>query len=139
MPDETFIETGNAGPFLKPFSRKESIDKGNEGKKLVRATKTISPTRNTGAMISPPIEDAVMYIETNDKPFGGNVFISHEKTDIIQFSNITFFYFDIKTHLVILNQSDDFKFKYSYLRGNGIQNIELRRILITALHQQIGL
>ena len=69
MPDETIIETGNAGPFLKPLSRKESIDKGNEGKKIVRATKTISPTENTGAMILPPIGDAVMYIETSGKPF----------------------------------------------------------------------
>ena len=34
-----------------------------------------------------------MYIETSSNSYGNNVFVSFERTDIIQFTNITFYYY----------------------------------------------
>ena len=39
-----------------------------------------------------PIGDSFMYIGTSGRNFGENVFCSWERTDIIQISNITFYY-----------------------------------------------
>ena len=58
-----------------------------------------------------------MYIETSTNNYGENVFVSIERTDIIQISNITFYYnrFSILTN-------DDIKsmgqFKIQLLLGN---------------------
>ena len=41
---------------------------------------------------SPPIGNSFMYIETSSNNHGKNVFVSFERTDIIQISNITFYY-----------------------------------------------
>ena len=57
-----------------------------------RATKTNSPTANTGATSLPPIGDSFMYIETRGIKFGSNVTVSFERTYTIQISNITFYY-----------------------------------------------
>ena len=59
---------------------------------FIKSTKTSSPTPDTGASTLPPIGTSYMYIETSSNNHGSNVFVSWERTDIIQISNITFYY-----------------------------------------------
>ena len=59
---------------------------------FIRSTKTNSPTGNSGATNLPPRGDSFMYIETSSNNHGYNVYFSFERTDIIQISNITFYY-----------------------------------------------
>ena len=60
---------------------------------FIKSTKTNSPTGNSGATIVPQIGDSFMYIETSSNNHGHErVFVSGERTDTIQISNITFFY-----------------------------------------------
>ena len=69
-------------------------DKNNNGKiqNFIRSFKTNSPTDDSGATSLPPIGDSFMYIETSSDNNGENVFVSFKRTDIIQISNITFYY-----------------------------------------------
>ena len=69
-------------------------DKNNNGKIQIflRSRKTDSPTGNSGAVNLPPIGDSFMYIETSSNKYGNNVFVSFERTDIIQITNISFYY-----------------------------------------------
>ena len=60
---------------------------------FLKSTKTNSPTGHSGAIALPPIGTAFMYIETSSNNYGNNnVFVSWERKDIIQISNITFYY-----------------------------------------------
>ena len=59
---------------------------------FIKSTKTNSPTGFSGAEFLPPIGSSFMYIETSSNNHGLNVFVSWERTDIIQISNITFYY-----------------------------------------------
>ena len=59
---------------------------------FIRSTKTSTPTGNSGAIVTPPIGDSFMYIETSGNNFGPNVICSWERIDIIRISNITFYY-----------------------------------------------
>ena len=59
---------------------------------MIRSTKTTSPTGNSGAIVTPPIGDSFMYIETSGNNFGPNIHCSWERIDIIQISIITFYY-----------------------------------------------
>ena len=63
------------------------------GKKsnLIKTTKTNSPTSPSGATSIPRIGDGFMYNETSSNNHGNNVFVSFERTDIIQI-NITFYF-----------------------------------------------
>ena len=94
MTDTTIIKTGNSGGYLLPSWRIFCNDKNNNGKitNFVRATKTNSPTGDSGATSLPPIGNDFMYIETSSNNHGNNVFVSIERTDIIQITNITFYY-----------------------------------------------
>ena len=70
-------------------------DKNNNGKisNFIKSTKTNSPTGGSGATSLPPIGTAFMYIETSGGNYGtDNIFCRIERTDIIQISNITFYY-----------------------------------------------
>ena len=69
-------------------------DKNNNGKiqNLTKSTKTNSPTGDSGATSLSIIGDAFMYIESSSNNHGNNVFVSWERIDIIQISNITFYY-----------------------------------------------
>ena len=58
----------------------------------MKSTKTNNPTGFSGATSLPPIGNNYMYIETSSNNHGNNVFVSFERTDIIQISNITFHY-----------------------------------------------
>ena len=59
---------------------------------FIKSTKTSSPTPDTGASTLPPIGTSYMYIETSSNNHGDKVFVSWERTDIIQITNITFYY-----------------------------------------------
>ena len=95
LTDTTIIKLVNSGSYLLPLWRIFCNDKNNNGKitNFVRATKTNSPTGHSGATNTPPIGNAFMYIETSGNISDNeNVFISWERTDIIQITNITFYY-----------------------------------------------
>ena len=47
---------------------------------------------NTSATISSPVGDAFMHNETSGTNFGSNVFVSFERTETIQISNVMFCY-----------------------------------------------
>ena len=59
---------------------------------LVKSTKTNSPTGNFGPPNLHPIGDAIMYTETSGNNCGPNVFCSMERFDVLQKSNITFYW-----------------------------------------------
>ena len=84
--DTIFIETPNSGGYLLQNWVIKYNDTNNNGKKsnLIRSTKTNSPTALIG--------DSFMYVETSSNFHGYNVFVSFERTESIQISNITFNY-----------------------------------------------
>ena len=60
---------------------------------FIKSTKTNPPTPDTGANSLPPIGNTFMYIETSSNNYGHErVFVSFERTDIIQITNISFYY-----------------------------------------------
>ena len=90
------MKSGNTGGYLLPYWKITCNDKNNNGKiqNLIKSTKTNSPTGDSGATVLPPIGGAFMYIETSSSNHGQNrVFVSWERTDIIQITNITFYYY----------------------------------------------
>ena len=94
LPDTTIIKHGN-GSYLLPRWKVVCNDKNNTGvtTNFIRATKTNSPTNHSGATSLPPVGTAFLYIETSSNNHGHErVFVSWERTDIIQVSNITFYY-----------------------------------------------
>ena len=84
----------NSGGYLLSGWKILCNDRINIGRiqDFVRATGTNSPTANSGANNTPPIGDSFMYIETSGNNFGPSVHCSWERIDIIQISNITFYY-----------------------------------------------
>ena len=94
LTDTTIIKFPNNGDSSLPTWRFFCNDRNYNGniQNFIRSTKTNSPTSNSGATIQPPIGDSFMYIETSSNNFGPNVFCSWERVDIIQISNITFYY-----------------------------------------------
>ena len=66
----------------------------NNGKiqNFIKSRKTNSPTLDSGATASPPIDSSFMYIETSSGNHGKNVFCSFERADIIQITSITLYY-----------------------------------------------
>ena len=59
---------------------------------FVKSTKTTSSTDNSGADSLPPIGNAFMYIETSSNNHGNYTHVTWERTDIIQITNISFYY-----------------------------------------------
>ena len=92
--DTTIIKYPNTGGYLLQNWIIKCNDKNNNGKiqNFIKSTKTNSPTGYSGATILPPIGNSFMYIETSSNNHGNNVFVSSERTDIIQISNITLYY-----------------------------------------------
>ena len=71
-------------------NKKNNVSKVGD---FIKSTKTSSPTGHSGARNSPPIGNSFLYIETSSNNHGHErVFVSWERTDIIQISNITFYY-----------------------------------------------
>ena len=84
----------NSGGYLLQNWVIECNDKNNNGKteNSMKSTKTSSPTQDSGATTMPPIGNSFMYLETNGNNHEDNVFVSWERTDFIQNTNITFYY-----------------------------------------------
>ena len=81
----------NTGGYLLQNWIIKCNDENNNGKiqNFIESTKTNSPTGYSGATILPPIGNSFMNINTSSNNHGNNVFVSFERTDIIQISNIT--------------------------------------------------
>ena len=95
LTDTTVMKAGNTGGYLLQNWNIKCNDKNNNGKisNFITSTKSNSPTGGSGATSIPAIGTAFMYIETSGRNYGtDNIFCSIERTDIIQISNITFFY-----------------------------------------------
>ena len=94
LTDITTVKSGKIGGYLLPYWKIICNDKHNNGKitNFINSTITNSPTPDSGAMSLPPIGTAFMYIETSSGNHGDNIFCSFERTDIIQITNITFYY-----------------------------------------------
>ena len=92
--DTTLIKYPNTNGYLLQNWVIKSNDINNNGKIQIfkRSTKTNTPTPDTGSTILPPIGNSFMYIETSSNNHGANVFCSFKRTDIIQTTNITFYY-----------------------------------------------
>ena len=92
LTDTTTMKAGNTGVYLLLYWKNVCNDKNNSGKiqNFNKSTKTNSPTGNSGATSLPPLVSAFMYIETGSNNHGSNVFVSCERTYIIQITNITF-------------------------------------------------
>ena len=94
LTDTTIMKSGNSGGYLLQNWNIKCNDKNGNGKiaNFIKSTKTHSPSSNSGAEGLPPIGNAFMYIESSGANSGDNVFVSFERTDIIQITNITFYY-----------------------------------------------
>ena len=95
LTDITPIRVGISGLFVLNNWRIVCNDVNNNGNlnRFIRTTRTTSPTADSGASSLPPIGVAFMYIETSGGFSGSdNIFASWERTDIIQITNITFYY-----------------------------------------------
>ena len=89
------MKAGNTDGYLLPYWKIICNDKYNNGKiqNFIKSTKTNNPTSDSGATSLPPIGSAFMYRETSSSNHGHNrVFVSWERTDVIQITNITFYY-----------------------------------------------
>ena len=69
-------------------------DTNNNSKKqnFEKSTKTNSPTSPSEATRLSPIGDSFTYIESSPSIHGNNVFVSFERTNFIQITNLTFYY-----------------------------------------------
>ena len=93
--DMAEIKYPNIGSDLLQKWNIKCNNKNNKSKvgDFIKSTKTNSPTGYSGAKSLPPIGESFMYIETSSNNYGHErVFVSWERTDIIQISNITFYY-----------------------------------------------
>ena len=88
------MKTGNTGGYLLRYWKTICNDKSNIGKipNFIKSTKTKSPTGDSGAKALPLFGDAFMYLETSSDSHGDNVFVSWERIDTIQITNVTFCY-----------------------------------------------
>ena len=94
LTDTTVIKAGNSGGYLLQNWSKKCNDRNSNGKisAFIKSTKTKSPSDDSGAVSLPPIGNAFLYIETSSNNNGNNVFVTFTRTDIIQITNITFYY-----------------------------------------------
>ena len=92
--DTTEMRYPNIGSDLLQKWNIKCNNKNNQStiNDFIKATKTNSPTGSSGATFLLPIGNSFMYLETSSNNHGNNVFVSWERTDIIQINNITFNY-----------------------------------------------
>ena len=94
IPDVTGIKYPNTGSDLLQKWNIYCNNKNNQSKinDFIKSTKTNSPSSNSGPESLPPIGTSFMYIETSSNNHGNDVFVNWERTDIIQITNISFYY-----------------------------------------------
>ena len=92
--DTTEIKFPNEGKYLlqKWNIIYSDINGNSKLNNILKSTKTTSPTAQSGATSLLPIGKSFMYIEMSSGSHGSNVFVSFERTDIVQITNITFYY-----------------------------------------------
>ena len=92
--DITEIKFPNSGDALLQKWKIYCNNKNNQSRisDFIKSTKSNSPSSYSGATSLPPIGNSFLYIETSSNNHGANVFVSWERTDIIQISNITFYF-----------------------------------------------
>ena len=92
--DITEIKYPNSGDALLQKWKIYCNNKNNQSRisDFIKSTKTNSPSSYSGATSLPPIGNSFLYIDTSSNNHGANVFVSWERTDIIQISNITFYF-----------------------------------------------
>ena len=93
--DTTEMRFSNIGSDLLHKWNIKCNNINNESRKtdFIKSTQTNSPTGHFGATNLPPIGKSFMYIETSSNNQGHEiVFVSFERTDIIQITNITFYH-----------------------------------------------
>ena len=92
--DTTEIRYPNIGSDLLQKWSIKCNNKNNQSilSDFIKSTRTNSPTGNSGATILPPVGNAFMYIETSSNIHGDNVYVTWERTDIIQITNISLYY-----------------------------------------------
>ena len=66
--------------------------KGTRLGNFLKPTITSSPTNQSGATSLPPLGSAFMYVESSSNNHRNNIFVSWERTDIIQITKILFYY-----------------------------------------------
>ena len=100
--DTTINEFPNAGKDLLQKWNVIYSDINGNGKlnNIIKSTKTSSPTGDSGAGSLPRIGNSFMYIEASSGSHGNTVFVSFERTYIIQITNKSFYYnrFSISTN-----------------------------------------
>ena len=92
--DTTEIKYPNIGSVLLQkwyikCNNKNDISKVGD---FIKSTRSNSPFSNSGQEGLSPIGDSFMYIETSSNNHGSNVWVSWERTDIIQITKIEFYY-----------------------------------------------
>ena len=95
LTDVTEIRYPNIGITLLPKWKIKNLNKLNGAKlgNFLKSTITNSTTSDSGAISIPPKGSAFMHIETSSTNYGHEkVFVSFERADIIQITNITFYY-----------------------------------------------
>ena len=92
--DTTEMRYPNIGSDLLQKWNIKFNNKNNQAKisDFIKSTKTHSGTSHSGPTSLPPIGNAFRYIGTSSNNHGDGVFVSWERTDIIQISNIAFYY-----------------------------------------------
>ena len=139
--DITIIRNSNTGGYALPLWKSYCNDKNGGGKisKFIKATKSSSPKSHSGATTLPPMGNGFMYIETSSNNQGNNVYVSFERTDIIQITNITFYYirFSNLTNDSIKSMG---RFRIQILLEiQGVRVIKYLKMIDLVIHHQIGL
>ena len=94
LTDTTVMKAGNTGGYLLPHWKIICNVRNDSGKiqNFIKSTESNSLTGNSGATALPPVGNAFMYTGTSSNNNGNFVFVSWERRDIIQITNITFYY-----------------------------------------------
>ena len=93
--DTTEVKFPNIGSDLLQKWNIKCNNKINQSRitDFIKPTKTNSPTGHSGSTKLSPVGTSFLYIETGSNNHGHEkVFVSFERTDIIQISNIIFYY-----------------------------------------------
>ena len=124
--DLTQMRAPNNGINLLQKWKIECKDRNNNAKinNFVKSTKTESSTADSGATALPPIGTSFMYLESSGVNNGASTFLILTRTDIIQITNISFYYnrFSIsdenlrampRFRVQILLENDEWENKYT--------------------------
>ena len=85
----------NSGVYLLQKWKIDCRDRYNNAKinNFIKSTKTQSPTDFSGATVLPPIGSSFMYLESSGNNNGDITYVILVRTDSIQLTNISFYYY----------------------------------------------